>query len=467
MMSPCMQSFIEHLERDMPSHVIRIKKEVSAEFESPAIMQQIEARKKQPVIIFEKVRGPNGKISELPVVINLFGSRERLADALGTTVSNLALDYLAKEKPVPPVVVDRAKATVKQVVQKGDDIDLYQLPIITHHEMDLGPYLTSPSVWVKDPETGWTNCAILRVYVAGPKHVVINFNAARHTNYYFQKYKALKQNVPFIMVMGHHPAFYMGAQTKLLTDEPEIIGGIMGQPLEVTASETWGEKIMVPAHAEIIVEGEMSTSDVEIEAPFGEYTQYYGGQRLNPTCKVTAVTRRKNAYYLDVMPGHADHLLLDAPMIEAYLYNRIKAVVPGVTAVHMPVSGTARLHAYVSIKKLNDGEPKTTIATALSSDYRLKHVIVVDDDVDVFDEEQVLWAVATRSQWDKDVVVVPGMMGTRLDPSANDIVTTKGGIDATMPVDHKAFPQKITIPANVTARIKLEDYLAPHVLKKL
>lgn len=466
-MNPCMRSYIEHLERDMPSHVIRVKKEVSPEFEIPAILQQVEARKKQPVIIFEKVRNLNGSISELPVVINLFGSRERLADALGTTVPKLPLEYLARETPVPPVVVDRAKATVKEVVQKGEEVDLFQLPVVTHHEMDLGPYLASPSVWVKDPETGWTNCAIIRVYVAGPRHLVVNFNAARHTNYYFQKYKAMKRNVPFILVMGHHPAFYMGAQTKLLTDEPQIIGGIMGEPLELTASETWGSDFLVPAQAELVIEAEMSTSEVEIEAPFGEYTQYYGGQRLNPTCQVKAITRRKNAYYLDVMPGHADHLLLDAPMIEAYLFNRIKAVVPGVTAVHMPVSGTARLHAYVQVKKLNDGEPKTVIATALSSDYRLKHVIVVDEDVDIYDEEQVLWAVATRSQWDKDVVVIPGMMGTRLDPSADDIVTTKGGIDATQPVDRRTFPKRISIPESVMSRIKLEDYLAPDVLKQL
>jgi 2,5-furandicarboxylate decarboxylase 1 len=465
-MNPCMQSFIEHLERDMPSHVIRVKKEVSAEFEIAAILQQVEARKKQPVIIFEKVRNLNGSLSELPVVINLFGSRERLADAIGTTVPNLALEYLAREKPVPPVIIDRARAAVKQVVQKEEAADLYQLPIVTHHEMDLGPYLTGPSVWVKDPDTGWTNCGVLRIYVAGRRHLVVNFNIARHTNYYFHKYKAQRRNIPVILVIGHHPAFYMGAQTKLLTDEPEIIGGIMGQPLELTPSETWGGKMLVPAQAEIVIEAEMSTSEVEIEAPFGEYTQYYCGQRLNPSCEVKAITRRKNAYYLDIMPSHADHLLLDAPMIEAYLFNRIKAVVPGVMAVHMPVSGSARLHAYIQVKKLNDGEPKTVIATALSSDYRLKHVIVVDDDINIFDDDQVLWAVATRSQWDKDLVIVPGMMGTRLDPSADDVVTTKGGIDATKPLDRRSFPQRIRIPESVMSRIKLEDYLVPDVLKQ-
>ncbi|MBI4291008.1 MAG: UbiD family decarboxylase [Betaproteobacteria bacterium] len=465
-MNPCMRSYIEHLERDMPSQVVRVTKEVSPEFEIPAILQQVESRKMRPVLIFEKVRNLNGSISKLPLVINLFGSRERLADALGTTVPKLALEYVAREKPVAPVVVDPARAAVKQVTQVGTAADLYEMPIVTHHEMDLGPYLTSPSVWVKDPETGMTNCAILRVYVAGPRRLVANFVAARHTHHYFQKYKALNRNVPIILVIGHHPAFYIGAQTKLLVDEPEIIGGFMGEPLELTPSETWGKEIMVPAQADIVIEAEMSISELEIEAPFGEYTGYYGGQRLNPPAEVKAITRRQDAFYLDVMPGHADHILLDAPMVEAHLFNRIKAVVPGVTGVHMPVSGTARLHAYVQLRKSNDGEPKTVIATALSSDYHVKHVIVVDEDVDIYDDEQVLWAVATRSQWDKDLVVIPGMMGTGLDPSANDIITAKGGIDATMPVDRRSFPRKIRIPESVTSRIRLEDYLGPEALKQ-
>jgi 2,5-furandicarboxylate decarboxylase 1 len=465
-MNQGMRAYIEHLERDMPSHVIRVKKEISPEFEIPAVLQQVESRKKQPVIIFEKVRNLNGLISKLPVVINLFGSRERLADAIGSTVQRLPLDYIEKEKPVPPVVIDKAKAMVKGVIQKGKDVDLYELPIVTHHEMDLGPYITSASVWIKDPETGWVNCAIIRIYVSGPKSLVVNFNAARHTNYVFQKYKALKRNVPIIIVIGHHPAFYMGAQTKIFTDEPQIIGGVMGEPLELTPSETWGTEMLVPAQADIVIEAEMSYDQLDIEAPFGEYTQYYGGQRLNPVTSVKAITRRKDAFYLDIMPGHADHLLLDAPMIEAYLYSRIKAVVPGVVGVHMPVSGTARLHAYVQLRKSNDGEPKTVIATVLSSDYRVKHVVVVDEDVNIFDDEHVLWAIATRSQWDKDLVVIPGMMGTRLDPSANDIVTTKGGIDATKPVDPYSFAMRLCIPEAVMSRVRLEDFLEPDVLRQ-
>ena len=230
-MNKGLRDYIDHLEKEMPAHVIRVKKEVSPEFEIPALLQKIESRKKQPVLIFEKVRNLKGSISKLPVIINLFGSRERLADALGSTVQKLSLDYIAKEKPVPPVLVGKEKAGVKEVVGKGKAVDLFELPILTHHEMDLGPYLTAPSVWMKDPETKWVNCAILRIYVSGPNQLVVNFNPARHTQYIFQKYKKLGKAVPIVIVIGHHPAFYMGAQTKLLVDEPEIIGGIMGEPV--------------------------------------------------------------------------------------------------------------------------------------------------------------------------------------------------------------------------------------------
>jgi len=466
-MNPGMRSYLDRLERDRPSDVLRIEKEVSPEYEIPAVLQHIEARGRRPVLIFENVRNLNGTRSGLPVVINLFGARERLADALGTTVARLPLDYVAREKPLAPVVVDRAAAPVKQVVRTGADADLYELPVLTHHEMDLGPYLTSPSVWVRDLETGWTNCGILRVYVSGPRQMVVNFNIARHTFHYFQKYKAAKRDVPIVLVMGHHPAFYLGAQTKLLADEPHIIGGVMGEPLELAPSETWGSDIMVPAAADIVVEAEMSHSQLEIEGPFGEYTQYYGGQKLSPVAQVRAITRRKDAMYLDIMPGRADHLLLDAPMVEAYLYNRLKDVVPGVTAVHMPVSGTARLHAYIQMRKTNDGEPRTAIASALSSDYRLKHVVVVDEDVNIFDDAQVLWAIATRSQWDRDLLVLPGMMGTTLDPSADDILTAKGGIDATRPIDPHQFAMKLCIPEAVLSRVRLEDYLTPEGLRRL
>ncbi len=460
--------FIKQLEEEKPRSVIRVKKVVKPEFEIPAILQEIEKRKANPVIIFEKVKNLNGGVSELPVMINLFGDRARLAMAMNVPVDKMSHEYVAKEKfPVKPVEIDKSKASVKEVILKGKEADLYDLPIVTHHEMDLGPYITAGFAWAKDPETGWINCAIIRMYVSGPQTLAVNFNANRHTNFIFQKYKKMEKPMPMVIVIGHHPAFYMGAQTKIHTDEMDIIGAIMDEPLEITPSETWGNEMMVPAQAELLIETEISTSEIAIEAPFGEYTGYYGGQRTNPIAEVKAITRKKDAVYLDIMPGHADHLLLDAPMIEANLYSKIKEAVLGTQNVHMPVSGTARLHAYVQIRKTNDGEPKAAIMAALSAEYRLKHVVIVDDDVDIFDDQEVLWAIATRSQWDKDLLVVPGVMGSRLDPSAEDVVTTKGGIDATKPSEKHSFAERIAIPKSVIENIDLKDYLESKDMESL
>ncbi len=252
-----LHQFIKQLEERRPNSVVRISKEVDPVFEIPAIVTSMENRKKHAVLIFERVRNLHGKISTLPVVVNLFGSRERLADAIDSTVPNLAFDYIAKEVPIAPVAVSSSSAPVKQVIQIGDAVDLFELPIITHNEMDLGPYLTAGSAWVKDPDNGWTNCAIIRIFVHEPKRLVVNFNAARHMAHIFRKYKERGiPSLPMVVVIGHHPAFYMGAQTKLLTDEIEIIGGVMGQGLEMVPSETWGKDIMVPANAELVIEAE-------------------------------------------------------------------------------------------------------------------------------------------------------------------------------------------------------------------
>jgi UbiD family decarboxylase len=128
-MNPSMHTYIEHLERDMPAHVVRVTREVSPEFEIPAILQLLEAKKKHAVLIFEKVPDLDGGVSKLPVVINLFGSRERLADALGTSVARLPLEYLAREKPVPPVIIDKTQAAVKEIVEIGEAADLHKFPL--------------------------------------------------------------------------------------------------------------------------------------------------------------------------------------------------------------------------------------------------------------------------------------------------------------------------------------------------
>lgn len=442
------------------SDFLRVTKPVKAKFEITAVLQKLEEINRYPIVLFENVLAEDGTKYDYPVLTNLFASRERIASALDSTAETLVEDYTMREKrPLPPVQVAAGRAAVKEVIWRDKDVNLYKFPFVTHHSMDLGPYITAGNVWVKNLATGDINCGILRIWVSGPDRLVLNMNPAGHTYAIYQQYLEKKKTMPVVIVIGHHPAFYIGGQTKIPGNEVEIIGGIMDEPLEVTPSETWGEEVMVPAQAEMVIEGEIVPGELEVEGPFGEFTQYYGAQKLSNPVQVKAVTHRKDLIYLNVFAGHRDHLLMDVVQAEAALLSQLRRVCSGVKQVYLPPSGCCRFHAYIALKKRNDGEPRTVIASALASDFRVKHIVVVDEDVNIFNEEEVLWAVATRSQWDEDLILIPRMVGSRLDPSAKDILTCKGGIDATKPASPKGFSQKIAIPKEVLDQVKLTDFI--------
>jgi 2,5-furandicarboxylate decarboxylase 1 len=170
---------------------------------------------------------------------------------------------------------------------------------------------------------------------------------------------------------------------------------------------------------------------------------------------VTAVTHRRDAIFLDIFPGHRDHFLIDVPVVEGNMLRELRRAIPSVVNVHFPTSGSGRMHLYVQMKKRTQAEPRTVIVRALAAYFMVKHVVVVDEDVDIFDEEQVLWAVASHTQWDRDVIIVPRMVGINIDPSASGPETTKAGIDATRkPQPGTAFPARIAVSPAALARIR-------------
>lgn len=190
---------------------------------------------------------------------------------------------------------------------------------------------------------------------------------------------------------------------------------------------------MVPADAEIVIEGFVPPDVVEADGPFGEYTGYVGPQVLAPVCEITAITRRRTAIYHDCGSGLADALVPDNMVNEGKVYAHVKRIAPSLVNVHMPVSGR-RFHGYLQMDDPAVGEARDALMAALS-DRRVKAVFAVDTDVDIFDEREVLWAVATRVQWHRDSWVVPGLSGSMLDPSipAGANTTSKIAIDATLP----------------------------------
>ena len=460
-----LSSYLRLLEREYSNEVIRIGRPVEpAQYEVSAILKHLENRGKFPLIYFEKPKDLQGRISSHPLLSNLYATRERCAVALGLQPAQagmeLSLEYARRlESPILPVCVNRSQAPVKEVVTRDQECDLRNFPIVRHHEMDPAPYIDMTPV-MKHPEEGFYNVAFLRNMYKGPRKLGIHMSP-RHNWQIFRRYESKNRPTPVAVIVSHHPAFYLGALNveAFGKDDYAVVGGIVGKPLRLVASETWGEDFLVPADAEMVVEGEILPNEREIEAPFGEFTGYYGPQRIRPVIRVTAITHRREAVLQHIFVGHRDNWFLGGIPKEGSVYNVIKGVVPTVKAVHFAPSGSCRFNCYISIDKKVPGESKQAALLAFGTVDFIKNVIVVDADIDPFNEQEVMFAVATRTQAREAVDIIKSVKGNTLDPSqTDDILTDKLLIDATMPVG-KPFAARIRVPAQALQKFPLEDYL--------
>jgi 2,5-furandicarboxylate decarboxylase 1 len=236
------------------------------------------------------------------------------------------------------------------------------------------------------------------------------------------------------LVIGVHPACILASQAiaALDQDEMEIAGALLGRPVEMIKCKT--NNVRVPAHAEIVIEGRILPSIREPEGPFGEFPQYYGTRADREVIQVETITHRKNPIFHTIVGGGTEHLLLGAIPREATLLDHLQRSFPSVRDVRLTRGGTRRYHLAVKIEKTSQGEPKNIIMGAFGGHYDIKQVVVVDMDVDIDDESEIEWAVATRFQADRDLVIVSGAQGSKLDPSSDNGISAKMGIDATKPL---------------------------------
>jgi UbiD family decarboxylase len=259
-----------------------------------------------------------------------------------------------------------------------------------------------------------------------------------------------------VIVVTHHPAFHLGALNgaPFNTDDYEVIGAIMKEPVRLVPSETWGEEIMVPADADLVIEGNVPPNTREAEGPFGEFAGYVGPQRYSHLIDVTAITHRKNAIYQDIFVGHLENWVMGAISKEGTVFQRVSAVLPNVKGVYLANSGCGRFNCYISIDQVIEGQAKHAALIAMANMVNCKNVIVVDSDIDPYDEEEVMWAVATRMQPDEDVDIIRNITGNNLDPSGRgDLLGAKMIIDATRPMG-RPFESRLSIPAEAMDRMK-------------
>lgn len=454
--TPDLRGFIQFLEENHPEQVIRITKEVDPKFGVTGIIDRLEKDDRYPLVIFENIKG-----SDIPLVANMHGEFERLRLSLGMEeggVKEFLTEYGVREAhPIEPVIVE--SGPVHEVIKEGSEIDVNELPICTYHELDAGKYITAGMEVLRDPDSGINNVGIYRLMVQGRDEFGIQISETADGNYIWKKYENRGEPCPMAVVIGHHPAFFLGSLsfTPLDADELHIAGGMLKRPVQLVKCKTI--PLEVPADAEIVLECEILPNLRREEAPFGEYPGTYGPQRMNPVVKVKAITHRKNPMYQNAFVGHPDNLLLSGLVRSTFIENTVRIACPTVKGVHMPRAGRYRFICYVAIEKLIEGEAKQAAMAAFVADPFLKFVIVVDHDVDFTSDTEVLHAIGTRVRGDHDIFMVPYAKGSPLDPASYDPaggshIVTKVGIDATRKAN---YPAEISVPG--ADEINLADFI--------
>jgi 2,5-furandicarboxylate decarboxylase 1 len=398
----------------------------------------------------------------MPVVSGIIRTRERAIMSLGCTGYPEIEAKLKRaiDNPIPPKMV--ATSSTREVAMVGDDVDLYRLPIPMSSIFDGGPMITAGIAIARDPDYG-LNAGIYRFIVKERNLTGIDLVTPNNMRHFAQRALAAGKPCPISISIGTHPFEIMGAgfRAPIGTDEMTISGGLRGVPTALAPCET----IDVPyiADAEIVLEAEiLPTGWTWPEGRFGEFTRLMGGLHWNPLVRIKAISMRKNAvYYALHMPW--ENTWLAAPTRYAAIRQALKTAGVVVKDINVTLGGCAFWHAVISIKK-QAGEGRNAILAALSV-MDLKHVVVVDDDIDVFNPIDVEWAIATRVQADRDLVVVSHARGKPLDPSLAPTpfgvvpTTAKLGIDATISEGiPKERYERIAYAYADTA--KIEDYVA-------
>ena len=447
-MAQDIRSYLELVRAKQPDEFVSISEPIDPAYEITALVAKLgRERRRRPILLLENVKG-----SGFPVLTNLHAGRTRMAYAMNADPRDVQRKFLeAMEKPIAPTVVQTGP--VKDVIRMGAALNLLDLPQIIHHGADAGPYLTAAISFAQDPDDGTWNCAYNRLMIMGKDRTSIHITASKHLWEFFQKAEARGEALPVAFAIGVHPAIGLGALAIGSIDEDEraIMGGVLGEPLELVKCET--SDLLVPAQAEMILEGEILPGERTLEGPFSEFTGYSLGERQREIVHYKALTHRKDALFHDISVAQIDHLLLSTIPMEANLYRAVRSIVPSVVAVRVPAPYTS----YVSICQRVSGQAKNAILAVLGADMYMKRVVVVDEDVNIFDDRQVAWALGTRCQADRDITVISHARGSDLDPSTSeDGHTAKWGVDATAKPSLAAYTPRNRIPEEVMARIDLD-----------
>jgi 2,5-furandicarboxylate decarboxylase 1 len=439
-----LRDFIKVLRKE--GELLSLSKPFDPKYEISAIISEL-GKRKAPAVLFRKAKG-----FEISVIGNLFGTVRRLALALGIEEDRLIEDVIPRlENRITPVLISENPA--EQVRVPTGKLDLLKiLPALTHYSKDSGPYITSGISSARDPKTGVTGRGLHRMEVRGKNTLGISLLNPPLADIYAMHRKEGKK-MEIATVIGVPPAVFIASIFKVPpdTDKLSVAGGLKGEPVETTMAET--VDLDIPAHGEIVIEGYIDPRDKEEDGTLGESSGYYMAFGKSPTIHVTGFKYRKGALYHAVVPWarEVDSLLYLVHGLD--FIPKMRKEIPSLRQIHL-VPMTFGSHVVMSMDTDHKGEIRRALTLALSFTM-VKKVVVVDVDVDPQDDQEVEWALATRFQADRDLIVIPELRGQPIDPSSRwtgeGFLTTKIGLDATRP--KKEGFEKVDVPEEVKRRL--------------
>lgn len=417
------RAFIDQLKEN--GKLVEIPQPVSPKFEASRIAKTI----KDPVLFHD--------VSGSKVIMNLLGSRDGLASLLGVPKEEI-IKRLSEVSPKGTVTLVSESPTLEVVENK---VDLTKLPILTHFEKDGAPYITAGIV--VSEYGGVMNASIHRLMLAGKDKLAARLVPPRHTYLLHKKAAENGEPLPVAIVIGCDPLIIYATSTRVpVGKEFEYAAALRGLPVEVFECEN-GVKI---SHAEIVLEGYIDPVEKVNEGPFVDITGTYDVVRKEPVIRITRIIHRTDPIYHGILPAGPEHLLMMGIPYEPRIYKAVGEVTT-VKNVVLTEGGCCYLHAVVQIEKQTEGDGKNAIMAAFAAHTSLKHVVVVDEDINIFDPNDVEFAIATRVKGDLDILVIPNVRGSSLDPrGAPDGTTTKVGIDATKVLVEKENFERAVIP---------------------
>jgi 2,5-furandicarboxylate decarboxylase 1 len=401
------------------------------------------------------------------LVGNVNASRARLARAFCVPPAQLAAEIQRRLRGKPEIVeISRAEAPVQQVVLT-DEANLTALPVHLQHGLDGGPYISASIDYVIDPRSGWTNVGIRRLMLRGRREAGVDLVSPSDLKAIYEASAAAGKPLPVSFVVGAHPVDHMAAMMRLPVDELDLVALLRDQALPVVRCVT--NDIRVPADAELVLEGYFDArGHVEPEGPYGEFLGYYGALKRNPVFHLTAITRRRDALFQTATIGgrhmsRTDTAMLTAVRAEVVIWQALATAVREPVAVLATASSGGSFNVRVALRQRVPGEARNAIAACFGALANVKNVFVVDPDIDISSDEQIDWALATRFQADRDLVVMSGMRTLPLDPSlTSGRVGAKAGYDLTWPFgSHDRMETRVPEPPRFEGKrfLSVEDAL--------